>query len=144
MLLAGTSGAVPADGPERFAPTLPQGVGDVSDWGVENGLFETETTRGAYRFYVNPQRSAMYQLMRWRVELRDATSPEELQRGIAERVAFIRRPGVREPMHCWERMPGETTVWREVAPGTGEYKLEMNVLMRVLAAHRASQRAPSP
>jgi hypothetical protein len=64
-------------------------------------------------------------------------------RGIAERVAFIRRPGVREPMDCWERMPGEATVWREVAPGTGEYLLEMSVLMRVLAAHRAAQATPS-
>jgi len=54
-------------------------------------------------------------------------------------VVFIRRPGVREPMDCWERMPGDATVWREVAPGSLEYLVEMNVLMGVLAAHRAAQ-----
>jgi hypothetical protein len=144
LLLAGAARGVEPEGSALFAPTLPPSVGDVSRWEIENGLFETETARGAYRLYVNPQRSAMYQLMRYRVELRVATSPEEERRGVAERVAFIRRPGVREPMDCWERMPGDATVWREVAPGTGEYLLEMNVLMRVLAAHRAAQPAPLP
>jgi hypothetical protein len=38
-------------------------------------------------------------------------------------------------------MPGDATVWRQVAPGTEEYTLE-NVLMRVLAAHRTAQAAP--
>jgi len=143
LLLAGVASAAEPQGALLFASTLPQSVGDVSDWSIEDGRFETETARGSYRLYVNPQRAAMYQLMRWRVELRGATSPEEQKRGFAERVAFIRRPGVREPMDCWERMPGDATVWREVAPGTGAYLLEMNVLLRVLAAHRASQRAPS-
>jgi hypothetical protein len=69
---------------------------------------------------------------------------QEERRGFAERVAFIRRPGVRERMDCWERMPGDPMVWREVAPETGEYLLEINVLMRVLAAHRAAQAAPLP
>ena len=140
LLLAGAASAAEPEGPSApFAPTLPQSVGDVSRWGIENGLFETEAARGSYRLYVNPQRSAMYQLMRYQVELRVATSPQEQRRGIAERVVFIRRPGVREPMDCWESLPGDATVWREVAPGSLEYLVEMNVLMGVLAAHRAAQ-----
>ena len=82
--------------------------------------------------------------MRYRVELLGATSPQEQRRGVAERVAFIRRPGVREPMDCWMRLPGDATEWREVAAGTDEYLLEMGVLMRVLAAHRAAQATPTP
>jgi hypothetical protein len=144
LLLAGAARAGAADPSALFAATLPENIGDVSRWEIESGHFESRTERGAYRFYVNPQRLAMYQLMRYRVELRVATSLEERRRGGAERVAFIRRPGVREPMVCWERLPGEVTAWRELSASTEEYQLEMNVLMRVLAAHRAAHAASSP
>lgn len=144
LLLAGAPGAALTDEPAPFAATLPPSVGDVSGWAIEGGEFQTRTEQGSYRLYVNPERSAMYQLMRYRVELRMPASPEEHRRGVAERVAFIRFPGVRVPMDCWERLPGEATQWREVAPGTGEYRLEMGVLMRVLAAHRAAETTPSP
>ena len=143
LLLAGAPGAALTDESAPFAANLPASVGDVSSWAIESGEFQTGTERGAYRLYVNPQRSALYQLMRYRVELRVATSLQEQRRGIAERVAFIRRPGVREPMGCWILLPGDATAWREVSAGSEEYLLEMNVLMRVLAAHRAAQ-ATSP
>jgi hypothetical protein len=143
LVLAGPGGVAGPDGAAAFAPTLPNAVGDVSTWEVVTGSFETETERGSYLFYVNPARSALYQLMRYRVELRAARSPEERDRGAAERVAFIPRPGVREPMLCWEHVKGERPAWREVVAGTGAYVVEMNVLMRVLAAHRAAQ-IPSP
>ena len=58
-------------------------------------------------------------------------------------MAFIPRPGVREPMLCWERLAGTAPVWRAVAAGTAAYVLEMQVLMRVLAVHRAAQLPPS-
>jgi hypothetical protein len=144
LLLAGAARAGAADGSAWFAPALPESVGDVSRWEIETGQFESQTERGDYRLYVNPQRLAMYQLMRYRVELLVATSPEEQRRGGAERVVFIRRPGVREPMVCWERLPGEVTAWRVLSASTAEYQLEMNVLMRVLAAHRAVQASSSP
>lgn len=144
LLLAFAPGAPVTDPAAPFASTLPHGVGDVSGWAIESGEFETGTARGAYRLYVNPQRLALYQLMRYRVELLAATSRQEQQRGTAERVAFIRRPGVREPMGCWILLPGDATTWREVSAGTDEYLLEMAVLMRVLAAHRVAQATPSP
>lgn len=145
LLLAGAPGAVLSDESAPFASILPRSVGDVSGWAILSGQFETGAARGSYRLYVNPQRAALYQLMRYRVELLTMTSPQEQQRGTAERVAFIRRPGVREPMDCWRRLPGDVTEWREVAAGTDEYVLEMGVVMHVLAAHRAAQAAtPSP
>ena len=120
-----------------FAPTLPPGVVDVSQWQVVTGSFETTAARGSYLFYVNPARSGLYQLMRYRVELRTAATPEERSRSSAERVAFIPRPEVREPMLCWERTGDDAPAWREVAAGTSAYNLEMNILIRVLAVHRA-------
>jgi len=141
LVLAGAPGAALTD-ESAFAATLPPSVGDVSSWAIESGEFQTGTARGAYRLYVNPQRSALYQLMRYRVELLGAMSPQEHRRGLAERVAFIRRPGVREPMDCWMRLPGDATAWREVSAGTDEYVIEMSVLIRVLAAHQATRAMP--
>jgi hypothetical protein len=139
LVLAGAAGAFGQDDSAAFAPKLPRGVVDVSQWQVVTGSFETETGRGSYLFYVNPTRSGLYQLMRYRVELRSAASSEERTRSSAERVVFIPRPGAREPMLCWEWTSGAVPAWREVVAGTGEYKLEMSVLIRVLAAHRAAR-----
>jgi hypothetical protein len=145
LLLAGATGGGDRDVSARFAPTLPAEVGDVSGWEVVSGQYETTVERGSYLFYVNPLRGAIYQLMRYRVELRAVASPEEQGRGGAERVAFIPRPGVHEPMLCWERTAGAEPAWREVGAGTAAYLLEMKVLMHVLAAHRAARDAtPSP
>jgi hypothetical protein len=144
LLLAGGPGAALSDESAPFASILPGTVGDVSGWAIEAGQFQTGAARGSYRLYVNPQRAALYQLMRYRVELLAATSTQEQQRGTAERVAFIRRPGVREPMESWRRLPGDVTEWREVAAGTDEYLVEMGVVMHVLAAHRAATAAATP
>jgi hypothetical protein len=138
FLVASAAGALAQDVAD-FAPTLPPGVADVSAWQVVTGSFETTAVRGSYLFYVNPARSGLYQLMRYRVALRAAATPEEQSRSSAERVAFIPRPEVREPMLCWERTPGDATAWRELAAGTNEYNLEMRVLIRVLAAQRPAR-----
>jgi hypothetical protein len=122
-----------------FAETLPPGIVDVTGWEQVGGEFATPLLRGGYLFYVNPERLAMYQLMRYRVQrLPSATGPGEAAPG-AERVAFIRRPGAREPIHCWERQgPGVVPEWRPFEPGTAEYRSEMALLGEVLAIHRAA------
>jgi hypothetical protein len=144
LLLAGAAGAVDPDRSGPFAATLPASIDDVSGWQMVTGSFETGTERGSYRLYVNPARAALYQLMRYRIELVGVMSPQEQRRGGAERVAFIRHPGVREPMVCWERLGGAVPGWREVPADTDEYRLEMGILMRVLNAHRAARRPASP
>jgi hypothetical protein len=142
LLLAGALGNGDPERSLPFAPSLPEAVGDVSSWQVVSGNYETETQRGSYRLYVNPARMAVYQLMRYQVELKAPASPEERRRGAAERVAFIRRPGMPEPMLCWERVAQAEPAWQTVAPGTPEYVLEMNLLIGVLGAHRSARLAP--
>ncbi len=131
-----------AAGPTRaadFAPTMPEGVADVSGWELVSGDFDTPGFRGDYRFYVNPQRQALYQVMRYHTSTSGGTG-EALG---SERVAFVRRPGVREPMLCWERQPaGATLQWRVLEPGTPEYLAEMRTLMRVIAMHRTATLGP--
>lgn len=145
LLFVGATRAAGQEGVAAFSPTLPEGVGDVSRWELITGDFETQATRGEYRFYVNPARAAMYQLMRYRVQLLGATTGEERRRGTAERVAFVRQPGVRKPMLFWEREPaGVTPAWRAIGAGTDEYRMEVGVLMSVLAVHRAARAAQVP
>lgn len=138
LLLSPGAGAPPAVGPS-FAETLPPDIMDVTGWEQVAGEFATPLLRGGYVFYVNPERLAMYQLMRYRVQrLPSATGPGEAAPG-AERVAFIRRPGERQPIDCWERQgPGVVPEWRPLEPGTTEYRSEMTLLGQILAIHRAA------
>jgi hypothetical protein len=145
LVLLGALGAAAQERNGDFAPALPDGIVDVSRWQLVTGDFDTPTARGAYRFYVNPARAAMYQLMRYRVQLLEGATDEERRRGPAERVAFVRQPGVREPMALWERQPpGADPAWREIVAGTSAYRLEMGVLMRVLGVHRVARTAEAP
>jgi hypothetical protein len=127
-----------------FAPTLPAAVGDVSDWEVITGDFETAQMRGSYRLYVNPARLAMYQLMRYQVELL-GQARDAYRRTDGERVAFIQRPGIAEPLMLWARdATGIGTAWRAIAPDRSEYKAEMGILMQVLGSHRAARIGTEP
>jgi hypothetical protein len=131
LLLATVGFAAQAD----FAASMPEGVAGVTGWEQVSGDFELPGFRGSYRFYVNPARQALYQVMRFRTATGGARG-EPLD---PERVAFVPRPGVREPMLCWVRLPaGAATPWRAIAPGSEEYDGEMAMLMRVLAAHRSA------
>jgi len=128
-----------------FAAALPAAVVDVSGWETVSGAFETPAARGAYRFHVNPRRQAIYQVMRYRVELLHPATDLQRRRGPDERVAFVREPGTREPLLCWRRDSDRAVPsWRALDSGTDEYTLEMGVLIEVLAVHRAAQRSSSP
>jgi hypothetical protein len=145
LLLAFAAGAAGQGVDGRFDPTLPAGVGDVSRWLLVTGEFDAAGSRGFYRFYVNPARQAMYQLMRYRVELLGSRTGEAGRRSSAERVAYVRRPGISEPMLLWVRgHAGAPHAWREIQAGTDEYRMEIGVLMGVLAAHRAARAAQVP
>jgi hypothetical protein len=130
--------------PDRgFASTLPAAVGDVSDWEVVTGDFATAQMRGSYRLYVNPARLAMYQLMRYQVELLGQAGNGD-PRASGERVAFIQRPGTAEPMLLWARDATVIgTAWRAIAADRIEYRAEMGILIRVLGSHRAARTAPA-
>jgi len=139
--------AVPTPGQNAaasFSAALPPAVVDVSGWETITGEFETPGARGVYVFHVNPRRQAIYQVMRYQVELLRPTSELQRRRGSDERVAFVRNPGAREPMLCWQRDSEEAVPsWRALTSGTEEYTLEMGVLMRVLAVHRVAPRSSS-
>lgn len=140
LLLFGSTPASSQDLAPPFAVVMPDGVADVTGWETVSGEFATPAARGAYRFHVNPRLQALYQVMRYRVELLAPTTGVQRGRRSGERLAFVRRPGVAEPLRCWEREPAGTVPrWRELVAGTEEYQLEMALLMQVLAVHRAAR-----
>ena len=144
LLLFMAAAATGQNAANAFAPTLPDGAGDVSRWEVITGDFEAPRMRGSYRFYVNPDRQAMYQLMRYRVELLDQAGDDD-RWGSGERVAFVRHPGTPEPMLLWARnATGAGSAWRPIGPDTDEYRTELGVLTEVLAVHRAARAAQGP
>ena len=139
LLLLGSAPASPQDVGVTFAAVLPEGVTDVGGWETVSGEFETTAARGAYRFHVNPRRQALYQVMRYRVELLAPSTDLQRGRRLNERLAFVRSPGTAEPLRCWEREPaGTVPPGRELEAGTDEYRFEMALLMQVLAVHRAA------
>jgi hypothetical protein len=139
LLMAAAARAVAQDAAPGFATALPAGVGDVSGWEVVTGDFDTAHLRGAYRFSVNPARQALYQLMQYRVDLLGHAG-DEPPRAPGERVAFVRNPGSHEPMLIWARdAAGAGPAWRPIAVDTDEYKVEVGVLMAVLAVHRTAR-----
>jgi hypothetical protein len=144
LLLAVAARAAAQESDPGFASTLPAAVGDVSGWELVTGDFETASMRGSYRFYVNPLRQAMYQLLRYRVELLGEPG-DVASRLPGERVAFVEHPGTHERMRIWAR---EATLdgaeWRPVVAEAHEYKVEIGVLMGVLAIHRAARAGASP
>jgi len=125
---------------------LPAVIGDISSWTIVSGEFDNGNARGRYRFYVSPERQAIYRLMRYDVQFLLPGNELERSRPPGERLVFVERPGSRDPLLCWQwdESAGASGAWRPVAAGTEAYKLEMMTLMRVLAVHRAVRRQSTP
>ena len=82
--------------------------------------------------------------MRYRVELLGQNG-NVYRRASGERVAFVRRPGTPERMLIWARdATAAAAAWRPVLTDTDEYRIELGVLMDVLAIHRAARASESP
>lgn len=137
LLLAGMARA----GGQDFATELPGSLRGIDELELVAGAFETASLSAAFRFYVRPERPALYEVMRYR--LRRATGGA----GAAptEKLVWYEHPGRREPLRCFERIePGAsgTARWREMASGTAEYDAEMRTLMAVLGLHRTGLSPP--
>jgi hypothetical protein len=145
LLLLAASSAPTGEGGAGFAPTLPPGIVDVSGWETVAGHVDGAQLRGGFLFYVNPSLAGIYQVMRYRVQLLAPTGDLEEHRASTERVAYVRHPGLREPLLCWAAAPpGVDPSWRTIAPGSDEYRMEMLTLIRVLALHREVPKVDQP
>jgi len=125
---------------EDFATPPPDAVADVSRWELVSGAFSNPDVEGTYRFYVNPERNALYQLMRYRIRFRTPSTERERRYHTTEKLVWNAQPAERLPLRCYEHAPGATggqDGWREMRHGDREYDDEMAVLVMVLGLHRA-------
>ena len=126
LLLAASAGAFADD----FTKTPPETVAGFVDWPFLSGELRSGELSFGYRFYVNPERPALYSVMRYRVRgAKDGLLP-------TEKFLWVERPGELTPMRCFELMAsagGSGASWREMTPGSSEYAQELRTLRAVLA-----------
>jgi hypothetical protein len=149
-ILAGAAAEEPASRgirPAELNSPAPPGVADVSQWEMVGGEFENAHVAGAYRFYVSPGHQALYRLMRYRVTFRFPVSQDEKRNRSTEKLVWNRQPGERVPLLCWERVEATDRApayWRELSPGTSEYKSEMRILIQVLSLQQTVRTEEEP
>jgi hypothetical protein len=137
FLTLGAAGPVAED----YTTPPPDVVADVSRWELVSGTFRNENVEGSFRFYVNPERAALYQLMRYRVRFVDPGTELESRYRAVEKLVWNAHPGERLPLRSFEHTAaaeGRPAGWREMRHGDREYHDEMAVLIMVLSLHRGS------
>jgi len=99
-----------------------------------------------YELYVNPLRPGLYEVTRFRVDQLEGPAGASARRVKAnEKLLWNARPGTRDPLVCYERVPhrGWRTLWlrrwtwRRLPPNTAEYRSAMFTAIRVYGLHRA-------
>jgi hypothetical protein len=109
-----------------FSRQPPEPITGFAEWPSISGEVQTTELSFGYRFYVNPERPALYQVMRYRLRLHGEGAAS------TEKFLWVERPGERVPIRCFELPLGQGAVWREMRPGTSEYAREMHTLIAVL------------
>lgn len=125
----------------------------LAAWERTDGLAEEGDWAVVYSLYVNPLRPGLYEVTRFRVDrLERRPGAVTRRRAETEKLLWNARPGMREPLVCYERAPhrGWRTLWlrrwkwRRLAPGTPGYQGAMFTALRVYDLHRARLGLPPP
>jgi hypothetical protein len=125
-----------------FVAPPPVAIAGLHHWEVVAGELDTPRISAGYRFFVNPDRPALYSVMRYRVRTPAGSGPVP-----TERFLWVERPGEPVPLRCFELLPGSSAspaTWREIEPGTAEYFVEMQTVRVVLAARQRERSSPTP
>jgi hypothetical protein len=136
LLLHLTVGAAVAAG---FSTLVPEGVPDLSTWERISGDLATARVELSYLLYVNPARGGLYQVIRYRARFLGPGDAPGQDYPPGEKLVWSEKPG-RAHLRCFERVespPGHAPRWREMAHGSAEYDLEMNMVMQLMGLHRA-------
>ena len=126
----------------HFAETVPDVVPSVTGWERIEGTFDLQKPRVAvqYEFYVNPQRPAIYEVVRYRVtelgpQKKGGTpypTTEKLQWDLDGR--DLRR------FECVAPAAQDACKWREMAKGSDDYLREVGVLLWIYDLHNQAAR----
>jgi len=137
--------------PYRLADTMPDElppIATLAGWEKMAGRAELGGTTAVYELYVNPLRPALYEVTRF--QLTTSTTGQDGRPRLeheTEKVLWNAAPGTREPLLCFEwtfkrswRTLWLTRIgrWRQMEPGTPDYKEAMRMAIRVYAARNQS------
>jgi hypothetical protein len=134
VLSLAVQSVVPVEGRVALLGRLPAEFPDMSRWELVSGAIQTEHMDLVLRFYVNPERRGLYQVMHYRIR----TIGAGVSAPSAERLIWNEYPGKR-PLRCFafeQEVAPDPGHWREITTGT-EYDDEMTRARTVLVTHRA-------
>lgn len=126
---------------DDLSTDLPAAIPDMSGWEVVTGEIDNARMQANYRFYVNPEREALYQVIHYRVRLFGPTAEAGRRYPPTEKLVWNEKPG-RAHLRCFERVPagsGRGVRWAERAHGTPDYLDEMGMVVQILALHRQAR-----
>jgi len=135
----------------RLTDTMPDELPNpatLAGWEKLAGQAEMGDTTAVYELYVNPLRPALYEVTRFQLTTSTTDADGRTRRAHeTEKVLWNAAPGTREPLLCFEwtfkrtwRTLWLTRIgrWRQMEPGTPDYKEAMRMAIRVYAARNQS------
>lgn len=120
----------------QFTRTLPEEMPSLEGWEKITGEAELDNPRMAvhYEFYVNPGHRALYEVVRYRIELEGSVAGEDGYQP-TERLQWQAGEKILRRFECQEGAEGPCH-WREIEVGSLEYDRETGVILWLYGLHR--------
>jgi hypothetical protein len=128
--------AVPVRAGAPFTAPLPDGLPSLQTWEriAGDAVVDDPALHVEYEFYVNPERPALYELIRYRVSRADGTITD--QHPGLEKLQW--QAGERD-FRRFECFPAPGSVgcrWRRMRQGSDEFTREVSVILWLYGVHR--------
>jgi hypothetical protein len=122
---------------QQFTPRLPDGVPSPNGWERIVGEEHLQDLTVWYEFYVNPERPALYQIVRYRMR---PSRPDEGYRANERLQWHVSGTKILRRFECRETKVIQEVAtaceWRELEPQSAEYRREAMVVIWLYGLHR--------
>ena len=141
-------------GARPLSDTLPVGLPSATvraDWERIDGEYETPTEHVRYALFVDPEMPLLFRSTQYRVTVRKPAPARGRAEEGAETVIWNATPRQRVPLRCFtaepvarERPRGDPAAWRDVDPGTPEFRANMNRALEIYGRVQKAGKAGPP
>jgi hypothetical protein len=121
----------------QFSTIVPMGIPSVEGWERITGDLEFESPRVAvqYEFYVNPERPATYEVVRYRVTDLGPVPKGQSRYATTEKLQWERDGRDVRRFECVPSAARGSCSWQEMEKGSADYVREVPVLLWLYGAH---------
>jgi hypothetical protein len=122
----------------QFSKNVPMAIPSVQGWERITGDLEFESPRVAvqYEFYVNPERPAAYEVVRYRVTDLGPARKDKPRYLTTEKLQWDMDGRDVRRFECVENAAGGARcAWQEMEKGGADYLREVSVLLWIYGAH---------